>query len=177
MMRDKHMKMVVSSVTIQTFSHTDKNVLIGKCGKQIVRDLTNTSQNYKLYVLIILEASDSICVLLGLSKAIELLSIYVGSDNTVGFGWEDEEFILILTPSSVIEVALHDWFVEFVSYNEQEFLVIGEIGVLMVSTEGKMKWSFSKDVITGYKIDKDTIILTFMDEPSVIINLNNGDLV
>lgn len=72
---------------------------------------------------------------------------------------------------------LNGVFYEFVTTDSNnEVLIIHELGVIKINTEGKKQWTVDTDVIENYSINEDKeIILTVMDQSNnVIVNPDSG---
>jgi hypothetical protein len=56
-------------------------------------------------------------------------------------------------------------------------LVIHEIGAAAISEDGRELWRHSKDLVTAWAIEANTLRLDFMDSPTVRIDVLTGSLV
>ena len=53
-------------------------------------------------------------------------------------------------------------------------LAVHEIGVLALSRKGEPLWNFGRDIITEVVISEDSLRLSFMDSPSIVLRLKDG---
>ncbi|HXG60057.1 MAG TPA: hypothetical protein VNO22_01675 [Planctomycetota bacterium] len=53
-------------------------------------------------------------------------------------------------------------------------MALHEIGILALSEEGQRLWDFGKDVITAAEVGRDSIRLTFMDSPPIVLRIRDG---
>lgn len=53
-------------------------------------------------------------------------------------------------------------------------LAFDEIGVIALTENGHELWRYEKDVLQNYVIDGDTLKLSFMDAPRVVLDLSSG---
>jgi hypothetical protein len=56
-------------------------------------------------------------------------------------------------------------------------LVIHEIGVMALSHSNQCLWQYEQDIITDYQLINNKIIISFMDSPTVAIDLRTGAVI
>lgn len=61
-------------------------------------------------------------------------------------------------------------------YSLHQILIQHEVGIVMLTEEGKILWKYDGDIITGLQHCGNTLELQFMDTPSVKLSLDVGRL-
>ena len=75
-------------------------------------------------------------------------------------------------------IGLDGLFRAFIQLKEEKIILVSqEIGVVAMAEDGEELWRYSKDVVIDFRIEQSTVILTFMDSPSVSLDLSNGQVI
>ncbi len=152
---------------------------IGKCKKQIV--LGNRMPDVKMVSLSISTAlvgdeSDFEIALFFTDTGFEPQVMVLEKAKLMTIGFEDQLVGIDIDTSKVkFQLQLETDFRGMKSLDHRGILVFEEIGVSVMSLNGEKIWSFLKDVVTGAELqDSQYLYLSFMDSPSVRVNIESG---
>ena len=154
--------------------------------QELMQALDDVSTPYQIFDMDVESPCEFYCYHINLPAFgrlnIGILSIGVGvnpcfivKDNHVFIGYNDRLVVIwVKEKLEIRQINLCTCFAGFVDVPSASYLlVIGEAAIIAVSIDGQEVWRRDTDLIKKIKWEKPRLNLTFWDDPSITLDLND----